>query len=72
MVEAVLIDNRAADIANRGMPRVQEWSFCGIRRRTNGRVDLWCLKELDTDFIYMVLFIVAISALILSYAAVQS
>ena len=74
MFEEQLINNRAQDVVNRGLPRVQEWSILGgmLRRHTNGRLDIFCMKEIDTDFIYMVGFVLFITGCLLAYAAAMS
>ena len=50
--------------------RVREVSFCcgQLRRHRNERLDIFCLKELDADFVYMTLFISTITFCITLYA----
>ena len=68
-----LVNNGVQDAANRGMPRVREWSLCGglMRRHRNGRVDIFCAKELDTDFLYMLMFVTVITGGLTLYACLS-
>ena len=50
--------------------RARECSFlCGmLARRRNDRLDIFCLKDLDADFVYMLLFVTLITTCIVLYA----
>ena len=45
--------------------------MCGlVKRRRGGAIDLVCFKNLDGDFVYMMLFTTVITAIVTTYAVV--
>ena len=63
-----LVDNPVDNVANAA--GVQERTFwCGLfRRRRNGHVDIICAKDLDPDFLYMLIFVTGITVCLSLYA----
>ena len=53
-----------------GLNRRRELSFCcgNFRRRRNGHLDIICIKDLDQDFVYMLLFVICITTCLTLYA----
>ena len=47
------------------------WLYGLIRRRRNNHVDVCCVHDLSKDFLYMLLFVASIFAMLLLYVAAQ-
>ena len=63
-----LVDNPIQDAAN-AAGRRERALCCGLFRiRRNGHLDIICIKDLDKDFLYMLLFVIGITVCLSLYA----
>ena len=63
-----LVDNPMQDAANAAGQR-ERILCCGLFRiRRNGHLDIICIKDLDQDFLFMLLFVIGITVCLSLYA----
>ena len=69
MIDQLVDDGNQFDNAA-NVAAIRERSFCCglLRRRRNGHYDIICVKDLDQDFLFMLIFVIVITVCLSLYA----